>query len=93
MAVTLGEEGSLALVGGREIRSPGFGVKVVDTTGAGDAFRGGFVAAWLEAGAAAEADELLRFANPVAALNCRGLGAQAGLPGTDEVRRLLASTG
>ena len=67
-------------------------MKVVDTTGAGDAFRGGFVAAWLEAGAAAEADELLRFANAVAALNCRGLGAQAGLPGTDEVRRLLAST-
>ncbi len=93
VAVTLGEEGSLALVGGREIRTPGFGVKVVDTTGAGDAFRGGFVAAWLEAGAEAEADELLRFANAVAALNCRGLGAQAGLPGTDEVRRLLASTG
>jgi sugar/nucleoside kinase (ribokinase family) len=37
--VTLGEEGSLAVCGGREIRTPAFDVDAVDTTGAGDAFR------------------------------------------------------
>src|SRR5262249_50708208 len=41
VCVTLGEQGSLARVGGREIRTHGFAVDCVDTTGAGDAFRGG----------------------------------------------------
>lgn len=92
VAVTLGEEGSLAIVGDREIRTPGFGVEVLDTTGAGDAFRGGFIAAWLEAGSEAEPGELLRVANAVAALNCRGLGAQGSLPSAGDVRQLLASS-
>ena len=91
VAVTLGEGGSLAMVQGREIRTPGFVVDVLDTTGAGDAFRGGFVAAWLAAGANADAVELLRYANAVAALNCRGLGARGALPTGAEVQRLIGA--
>ena len=41
VAVTRGEEGSLALCGGREVRTPAFRVTCVDSTGAGDAFHGG----------------------------------------------------
>ena len=48
VCVTLGAEGSLARCGGREIRTPGFIVDCVDTTGAGDAFRGGFAAGCLQ---------------------------------------------
>ena len=49
VAVTLGDRGSLARCGGREIRTRAFPVACVDTTGAGDAFRGGFAAAVLRA--------------------------------------------
>ena len=89
VCTTLGAEGSLALVGGTEIRTPGFGVDVVDTTGAGDVFRGGFIAGWLLAGAAADAGDVLRYANAVAALKCRALGARAGIPTRAEVELLL----
>ena len=80
VCVTLGEEGSLALVGGREIRTPAFRVPVVDSTGAGDVFRAGFIAAWLHGGAATEVEDALRWANAVAALKCRGLGARTTIP-------------
>jgi sugar/nucleoside kinase (ribokinase family) len=71
------------------MRSPGRQVVVVDTTGAGDAFRAGFAAGWLREGDDAELESVLAYANTVAALNCRALGAQAALPTSDEVDRLL----
>ena len=88
VCVTLGSEGSLALAGGREIRTPAFGVDCVDSTGAGDAFRGGFAAGCLRAPDGDLAD-VLRYANAVAALNCRALGARGGMPTRGEVERLL----
>ena len=48
--VTLGNAGSLAICQGREIRTPAFEVRVVDSTGAGDAFRGGLISGYLRAG-------------------------------------------
>jgi sulfofructose kinase len=90
VAVTLGEEGSLARFDGREIRTPAFRVACVDSTGAGDAFHGGFVAGWLRR-PDASAEDLLAYANAVAALNCRGLGARGGMPTAGEVDALLAS--
>jgi sugar/nucleoside kinase (ribokinase family) len=90
VGVTLGEEGSLALCAGREIRTPAFRVECVDSTGAGDAFHGGFVAGWLRT-PDADVEHLLAYANAVAALNCRGLGARGGMPTAGEVDALLAS--
>ena len=87
--VTLGAEGSLALMGGKEIRSPAIRVDAIDTTGAGDAFRGGFVSSWLATGADAEVSELLKYANVVAGLNCRALGARGGIPTKLEVDNKL----
>jgi sugar/nucleoside kinase (ribokinase family) len=89
VCVTLGDEGSLARAMGREVRTPAFDVDVVDTTGAGDVFRAGFVAGWLAGGAEAELEDVLRWANAMAALNCRGLGAQAS-PTVTEVQALLS---
>jgi sulfofructose kinase len=89
VCVTLGEEGSLARAGGREVRTPAFPVAVVDTTGAGDAFRAGFIAGWLAGGSDAELEEVLRWANAMAGLNCRGLGARAASPTLTEVHALL----
>jgi sugar/nucleoside kinase (ribokinase family) len=86
---TLAERGSLALIGGREIRTPGFEVPVVDTTGAGDAFRAGLASAWIRSGETVEAEDLLRWANATAALNCMAVGAQTALPTAAAVNRLV----
>src|SRR5690606_19341679 len=43
LCVTLGAAGALALDGDEAIHSPGFAVTAVDTTGAGDVFRAGFI--------------------------------------------------
>ena len=89
VCTTLGEDGSLALVEGGEVRTPGFRVPVVDTTGAGDVFRGGFIAGWLRGGTRADIEDVLRYANAAAALKCRALGARAAIPSADEVEALL----
>ena len=86
---TLGPRGSLSLVDGKEVRTPAFDVHVVDTTGAGDAFRAGFIAGWLRGGSESNVHDVLRYAHGVAALNCRGLGARDGLPRHDEVEELI----
>jgi sugar/nucleoside kinase (ribokinase family) len=85
--VTLGEEGAVARVGGRLIRSPGFEVAARDTTGAGDAFRAGFLWGLLEG---RDAEGTLACAHAVAALNCTGLGAQGGLPDRAALEAFLA---
>lgn len=88
VSVTLGAEGSLTWCQGREVRTPGFRVDCVDTTGAGDAFRGGFAAGCLSL-PDGEVEDVLAYANAVAALNCRGLGARGGMPTPREVEALL----
>jgi sulfofructose kinase len=89
VCVTLGAGGCLSRVGGREIHSPAFGVNCFDSTGAGDAFRGGLIAALLALGQQASAEQVLRYANAVAGLACRAPGARDGLPRPDEVATLL----
>ena len=60
----------------------------MDTTGAGDAFRGGLAAGCLRA-SDGELEDVLDYANAVAALNCLGLGARGGLPTVAQVDELL----
>jgi sugar/nucleoside kinase (ribokinase family) len=87
VAMTQGARGALAYVEGNFIASPAFRPPVCrDTTGAGDAFRAGFIYG-LAKGLSIE--ETMRTANGVAALKCRELGARAGLPAEDELRRFL----
>jgi sugar/nucleoside kinase (ribokinase family) len=90
LCATLGRQGSLAIVAGEEIQTAGFEVPVVDSTGAGDAFRGGFIAGWLAAGSHPQVDSVLTYANAVAALSCGQLGARSGLPTRDEVARVVS---
>ena len=88
--VTLGDGGSLAWCGGREIRTRAFQVDCLDTTGAGDVFRGAFVAACLRA-PHGDIEDVLTYANAAAALSCRRLGARAGIPSPKEVEQLVAA--
>ena len=52
VAVKIGELGAYLRVDGRNVHVPAADVTVVDSTGAGDAFCGGFVAGWLATGSA-----------------------------------------
>jgi sulfofructose kinase len=90
VVVTLGDEGSLTWCGGQEFHTPAFPVACVDSTGAGDAFHGGFVAACLRH-PPGEVEHLLSYANAVAGLNCRALGARGGMPTASEVEALLVT--
>jgi sugar/nucleoside kinase (ribokinase family) len=87
--VTLGPEGSVALArdGEHEVSTPAFAVAVRDTTGAGDAFHAGFAFGLLQE---LPVSGVLRVAHAVAALNCRQLGAQAGLPDRAALEAFLA---
>ena len=89
IVATLGSEGTLTRLNGRELRTPAAAVDVVDTTGAGDAFRGGFIASWIRLGNERGIDTVLEYASVVAALNCRALGAQTALPSWDQVEQAV----
>lgn len=85
-AMTLGPEGALALTDEGFVHSPGFLLDVVDTTGAGDVFHGGFAYGVLEGW---DVEETLRFANAVAGMKCRRLGGRTGIPTRAEVEAFL----
>ena len=62
---------------------PAFPVEAVDTTGAGDVFRGAFIYAMLQGHQPAD---VLRYANAAAGLSCTRLGAMNGVPTMEEVQ-------
>ena len=87
--VTMGAQGALLLDGDRAYRAAPPRVDVVDTTGAGDVFRGAFIVALLRGDAP---DAILRFANAAAALSCTKAGALGGVPDLDSVESLISSS-
>ena len=89
LIATLGAEGAIARAGGEEIVVGPPAVDVIDTTGAGDAFRGAFAASWIALGEAAELAELVRRAVIAGALSCRAVGAQTALPSLTELQKWL----
>lgn len=87
VAMTLGKDGVMAYHEGEYLIVPGFEIDCQDTTGAGDAFHGGFIYGLLQN---MSIKETLRFANAVAAMKCQKLGAQTGLPSLLEVKKFLS---
>jgi len=69
--VKLGESGSMWLAPGRDTHAPAPHVKVVDTTGAGDAFNAGFLYAWMNGRTPAEC---LALGNKIGAQSTRRAG-------------------
>jgi len=78
----------MALEGDRLVHVPAFSVEAVDTTGAGDVFRGSFIYAYLNGWSI---DDTLRFANAAAAVSCTRLGAIASVPSLEEAEALIAT--
>jgi fructokinase len=88
--VTLAERGALVRRGEDVVLVPAEPVEVVDTTGAGDGFVAGLLAALARLGppealSAADLARALRFANRVAGRVCGAVGAVAGLPRQGEI--------
>ena len=88
LCVTLGDQGAVALEGDTLHREPAFLVHAVDTTGAGDVFRGGFIYALVHG---LPIEQALRTANAAAAVSCTRLGALNGVPTMDEIQALMTS--
>jgi sugar/nucleoside kinase (ribokinase family) len=88
IVVKLGARGCAVFAGAEEFESPGFPVDTVDTTGAGDCFAAGFLAA-LSRGADYHA--AARFANAVGALAVTALGATRGIRSFEETEKWMQS--
>jgi sugar/nucleoside kinase (ribokinase family) len=86
LCTTLGASGAVILAGDRFIHQPAFAIDPIDTTGAGDIFRAGFIYAVLRGD---RPDSILRFACAAAAVSCTRRGAINSVPSLDEVSRLL----
>ena len=89
LCVTLGPRGAMLLDGEVLYQSPAFEVVPVDTTGAGDVFRGALIYSLLRGD---DPETMLRFANAAAAISCTREGAIGGVPTLAEVEALLAGT-
>jgi ribokinase len=84
--LTLGARGAFLATDALQELVPGFKVKAVDTTAAGDIFNGALAVALAEAQPLRQA---VRFANAAAALSVTRLGAQPSAPRRAEIDRLL----
>lgn len=85
--VTLGAKGALLRGAAGTFRVPAFEVaEVVDTSGAGDAFNGGFAVALAEGRPPVEA---VRFASAVAALSVRQPGTAPSMPMRADIEAFL----
>ena len=80
--ITLGEKGLYYFNGKEEIYMEANQVKAIDTTGAGDAFNGGFSFALLKG---KKIRDCLEFANKVAGLSTTKLGAGDSMPNLKEL--------
>lgn len=88
--MTLGTGGAVIYCKGEFLESPAFAAPggCRDTTGAGDAFHGGFLYGLLR-GESIETS--LRFGNAVAAMKCSALGARTALPTYAQLQKFLNS--
>ncbi|MGD0158278.1 MAG: PfkB family carbohydrate kinase [Terracidiphilus sp.] len=87
-AATLGENGVLAWDGRQLIHSAAYRVPVVDTTGAGDIFRAGFIYGLLHDW---PLDRRLDFSCAAAAMNCMAQGARGGIKPVADIENLRST--
>lgn len=86
--ITLAERGTYYSGNGEHYLVPAFSVQAVDTTGAGDAFCGGLLAALSEDYPMRDA---IRFASAVAALSVQRIGTAPAMPDRRKILDFLAT--
>lgn len=86
--MTVGAAGAVIYFDGQFIESTGYAAPggCKDTTGAGDAFHGGFLYGFLTG---EDLETSLKFGNAVAAMKCSALGARTALPSKTELENFL----
>jgi sugar/nucleoside kinase (ribokinase family) len=89
VVVKLGEKGCAIFGPSDTVFVPAFDVPCVDTTGAGDCFAGGFIAALARG---SEMEDAALLANAAGALSISRLGAVEGLLGYQEVQEWIRAT-
>ncbi|WNS43613.1 PfkB family carbohydrate kinase [Paenibacillus sp. MMS20-IR301] len=97
IVVTLAEKGCYYRLAGQDGYVPGFKVKAIDTTGAGDAFLGCLLSKLLENEnslhdlTSQQMTSILTFANAGGALVTTRKGALGSMPTTDEINQMIDS--
>ena len=86
--ITLGEKGVFISDDDKDEILPAFHVNAIDTTGAGDAFNGGFITALAEG---KDEWEAAKFANAAAALSVQKLGTTPSMPARKEIDEFLST--
>ncbi len=86
VVITMGAQGAFATDGQNSEFLPCLRVDAVDSTGAGDAFNGGFITALSEGRTLFEA---LRYGNATAALSVTRLGTAPSMPSRVEIDKML----
>jgi sugar/nucleoside kinase (ribokinase family) len=84
----MGAKGSLLATREKQIPIPAFSVKAYDTTGCGDAYCAGFVAALAKG---RDLETACRFASATAALVATGLGSDAGVIDFAETEKAMTT--
>jgi ribokinase len=84
--ITMGAMGAFASDGMRHEMLPRLNMDVVDTTGAGDAFNGGFVTALSEG---KDLFAALRYGNAAGALSVTKAGTAVSMPMRDEIEKVV----
>ena len=91
--LTMGKDGSRAYYKGMRVERPGFSVKAIETTGAGDTFCGGSLNYLVDHDfdnlTEEQLGEMLTFANAAAALVTTKKGAIKAMPVKEEVLELI----
>ncbi|EXJ89006.1 hypothetical protein A1O3_02070 [Capronia epimyces CBS 606.96] len=92
VVITLGAKGAYYATAEERGHCPAYKVKVVDTTGAGDTFTGAYSSDYLRQKEAGQWDikQAVVRANKAAAITITKLGAQLGIPWSDEIDRFHA---
>ena len=72
--------------GDRVIRQEAFPVSALDTTGAGDVYHGAYIYGMLQGW---DMRGCMRFASATAAMKCRSMGTEKGIPTLEDIQGFL----
>jgi len=90
VAIKMGEQGCILSIEGKIFKAPPIKVKVVDPTGAGDAFNAGLLLGLLRG---LPPEQIARLANAIGALSVTKMGAGQNLPTKVELSSFLEKIG
>jgi ribokinase len=86
VTITSGKQGSVSRSANEMFYHPAFDVEVVDTTGCGDVFHGGYIFGLLRGWSL---QQRVRFASACAALKARCMGGRTAIPVLEQVEEFL----